>query len=197
MSNDWPCYPSRAKNSQWSSYDRASRYDSQTGKYVHWDANGDGNGIIRKEGDQIVMAEMKGPGCIWRIWSAATGKGHVKIYLDGDNTPAVDMPFEDYFDGKHAPFNYPALSYNLAGVGSSGQNLYFPISYRKSCKIVADKNWGNYYHFGYATYPPGTLVPTFSDRLASSCRRRPSADRPFPRAIWEPIPSDGPISISN
>ena len=26
------------------------------------DANGDGQGIIRREGDQIVMAEMKGPG---------------------------------------------------------------------------------------------------------------------------------------
>ena len=25
------------------------------------------------------MAEMKGPGCIWRIWSAAPGGGHVKI----------------------------------------------------------------------------------------------------------------------
>ena len=37
---------------QWSSYDRASKYDEKTGKYIHWDANGDGNGIIRKEGKQ-------------------------------------------------------------------------------------------------------------------------------------------------
>ena len=27
---------------QWSSYDRASRYDESTGKYVAWGANGDG-----------------------------------------------------------------------------------------------------------------------------------------------------------
>ena len=53
---------------QWSSYDRRSRYDAATGKYVDWDANGDGNGIIRKEGDKLVLAEMEGPGCIWRIW---------------------------------------------------------------------------------------------------------------------------------
>ena len=97
----------------WSSYDRASRYDEKTGKYVNWDANGDGNGVIRTEGDQVVMAEMKGPGCIWRIWSAAAEKGHVKIYLDDQPEPAVDLPFADYFDGKHAPFNYPELSYNL------------------------------------------------------------------------------------
>ena len=66
---------------QWSSYDRASRYDEATGKYLHWDANGDGNGVIRTEGNQVVMAEMEGPGCIWRIWSAAAEKGHVKIDL--------------------------------------------------------------------------------------------------------------------
>ena len=63
------------KCAQWSSYDRASRYDEKTGKYVNWDANGDGSGIIRTEGDQSVMAEMKGPGCIWRIWSAAARQG--------------------------------------------------------------------------------------------------------------------------
>ena len=71
------------KCSQWSSYDRASKYDEKTRKYVNWDANGDGGGIIRQEGDLVVMAEMEGPGCIWRIWSAAPEKGHVKIYLDG------------------------------------------------------------------------------------------------------------------
>jgi hypothetical protein len=60
---------------QWSSWDRASQYDSQTGKYVHWDANGDGDGIIRKEGELSLMAEMQGPGCIWRIWSALPKKG--------------------------------------------------------------------------------------------------------------------------
>src|SRR5512142_429179 len=65
------------KCAQWSSYDRKSRYDEATGKYVGWDANGDGNGIIRKEGGQLVFAEMEGPGCIWRIWSAAPGDGHV------------------------------------------------------------------------------------------------------------------------
>ena len=125
------------QGAQWSSYDRASKYDEKTGKYIAWDANGDGQGIIRKEGDLSVMAEMKGPGCIWRIWSAAAEKGHVKIYLDDQEKPVVDLPFAHYFDGKHAPFNYPALSYNLGEVHSSGQNLYLPIPYQKSCKIVA------------------------------------------------------------
>ena len=89
---------------QWSSYDRASRYDAATGKYIGWDANGDGDGIIRKEGDKLVLAEMDGPGCIWRIWSAAPKEGHVRIYLDGASEPAVDLPFVGYFDHKNEPF---------------------------------------------------------------------------------------------
>jgi len=74
---------------QWSSYDRNSKYDETTGKYVDWAANGDGGGIIRKEGEQLVFAEMEGPGCIWRTWSARPQEGHVRIFLDGAETPAV------------------------------------------------------------------------------------------------------------
>ena len=122
---------------QWSSYDRKSRYDSATGKYINWDANGDGNGFIRREGDQEVLAEMEGPGCIWRIWSALPKQGHVRIYLDGAAEPAVDLPFAGYFDGKNAPFTRKALVHTVA----RGWNNYTPIPYQKSCKIVADRRW--------------------------------------------------------
>ncbi|MFZ1935291.1 MAG: glycoside hydrolase family 172 protein [Thermoguttaceae bacterium] len=152
---------------QASSYDRASKYDEKTGKYIDWGANGDGGGIIRKEGDRSVVAEIEGPGCIWRIWSAAPRQGRVAIYLDGQDTPAVDLPFENYFSGDTPPFNYPMLSYNLAKVGCQGQDLYMPIPFQKSCKVVADPNWGDYYHFTYATYPKDTKLPTFSNALVA------------------------------
>lgn len=153
--------------SQWSSWDRVSKYDEKSGKYIAWDANGDNNGCIRMEGTRMVMAEMEGPGCICRIWSAQAEKGHVKVYLDGQETPAVDLPFVKYFSGDTAPFNYPKLSYNLGTMGASGQNLYMPIPYQKSCKIVADEGWGAYYHITYRTFPKGTQVPTFSTALAA------------------------------
>lgn len=147
---------------QWSSYDRASYYDEKSGKYVGWDANGDNNGMIRKEGDAWVMAEMEGPGCIWRIWSALAGQGHVKIYLDGATEPTIDLPFIGYFDGQNKPFTYKALVHNT----SRGFNNYVPIPYQKSCKIVAEKDWGAYYQFVYTTYPEGTIVPTFKRELS-------------------------------
>jgi hypothetical protein len=152
------------KCQQWSSYDRASKYDEATGKYVRWDANGDGGGIIRKEGELSVFAEMEGPGVIWRTWSATAGKGHVKIYLDGAAEPAVDLPFSKYFDGTEAPFLGQALCHTVA----NGKNCYVPIPFQKSCKIVAEKGWGNYYHFTYTTYPKDTVVPTFTRNLSAA-----------------------------
>lgn len=147
---------------QWSSYDRASRYDGATGKYVGWDANWDGSGTIRKEGDQQVFAEMEGPGCIWRIWSALAKGGHVKIYLDGATEPAVDLAFDGYFNGQNAPFNFSGLVHDT----SQGRNCYIPIPYQKSCKIVGEGDWGAYFEFNYTTFPKeGTVVPTFTRDL--------------------------------
>lgn len=152
---------------QWSSYDRSSRYDEKTGTYVNWDANGDGfggSGWIRKENGKLVLAEIEGPGCIWRIFSATPQKGHVRIYLDGLSEPAVDLPFVDYFNGTVEPFNRPALVNLLA----SGKNNYTPIPFQKSCKIVADKEYGEFHHFTYSLFPKGTKVPTFSMTLTDA-----------------------------
>ena len=146
---------------QWSSYNRLSRYDAAAGKYVRWNQNIDGMGVIRREGDEEVFAEMKGPGCIWRIWSARPQAGHVKVYLDGAKTPAVDLPFDGYFNGKSEPFVYGSLVHTTA----RGRNNYVPIPYRKSCRIVGAKDWGKFFLIDYTTFPPGTEVPTFRREL--------------------------------
>ncbi len=188
------------KTAQWSSYDRASRYDEATHKYVRWDANGDGNGIIRRENGKLVFAEMTGPGCIWRIWSATPKEGHVRIYLDGASEPAVDLPFAGYFNCTNEPFTRPALVHTVA----SGWNNYTPIPYQKSCRIVADEGWGSYYHVVYTTFPEGTQVPTFKRELSPDENAAlDEADKalhecgpfsgPFAAPGLEGILSDGPF----
>lgn len=150
----------------WSSYDRSSYYDTNTGQYINWDANNDCCGIIRTEGTNQVLAEMTGPGCIWRTWAATPGSGHVRIYLDGTNgPPAVDLPFTAYFDGQHAPFTNSAIVHTTP---ANGWNNYTPIPYQHSCKIVADPGWGSYYQFTYETFPSGTVVPTFNPQLSAA-----------------------------
>ena len=138
-------------------------------------ANGDGGGVIRTEGNEQVLAEIEGPGCIVRTWSATAQQGHVKIYLDGSETPAVDLPFVGYFNQEHepngvnAPFNLPNIDYLTK---ANGFNNYTPMPFQKSCKIVGDigtdgKGWGNYYHFNYVKFPAGTVVPTFKLPLSA------------------------------
>lgn len=148
-----------------SSYDRASRYDAAADRYLDWGANADGTGCVRHEGDSEVLAEIEGPGCIWRIWSATVGEGHVRIFLDGAAEPAVDLPFAGYFDRSHEPFNRPHLVYQTT---AQGYNNYTPIPFRRSCRIVADKGWGKYYHFNYTVFAQGTELPTFSRRLTAA-----------------------------
>ncbi len=143
---------------QFSSYDRASRYDAENDKYIEWDSNADGEGYLRREGERFVLAEMSGPGCIWRIWSAMPEQGRVSIYIDGSAEAAVEMAFEDYFSGAVSPFDRDMLVYTAA----MGQNCYVPIPYQKSCKIVADEGWGRYYHFTYSSFGQGMEVQSFS-----------------------------------
>lgn len=147
---------------QASSYDRASRYDPATGRYLNWSANGDGSGLVRTEDGKAVLAELAGPGVIWRFWQALAGPGHIAIYLDGQSEPAVDLPAEGYFNGKNAPFDREALVYTAA----KGRNCYVPIPFQTSCKIVATGDWGRYYQFTYSLFPKGTQVPTFTRQLS-------------------------------
>ncbi|RLD09732.1 MAG: hypothetical protein DRI44_07835, partial [Chlamydiae bacterium] len=153
------------KGALFSSYDRASKYDEKSDTYVNWEANIDGLGIIRKEGENVVLAEMDGPGVIWRMWSASTGKGKVKIYLDGELV--IDLPWENYFNRKAPPFNRKGLVYKV----SNGCNNYTPVSFQKSCKIVAEPKWGLYYHFNYTIFPKGTKIQTFKMKLSAKENR--------------------------
>jgi hypothetical protein len=153
-----------------SSYDRKSQYDATADKYLNWGANDDGHGIIREEGDTVVLADIQGAGCIWRLWSAAPNKGHLRIYLDGSSTPAVDASFRDYFDPDKGPFHYPHLVYLQSGETVPGSDNFVPIPFQHSCKIVGDKEkpgdpdsgWGQYFQATYTLFAPGTQVPTFS-----------------------------------
>jgi hypothetical protein len=146
-----------------SSYDRASKYDADTDQYIDWGANADGSGLIRMEGKNAVVAELEGPGVIWRVWSAMPKQGHIQIYIDGSDTPALDMPFADYFNNREGMFAYPELVHEL----SRGRNSYIPIAFAKSCKVVMCEGWGMFYQITHTTFAPGTDVPSFDGEFFS------------------------------
>lgn len=145
-----------------------------------------------------VLAEMNGPGCVVRIWSAnPKDAGNVRIYLDGAVKPVIEASLEKLLGGnwkttingkETMPFPDP-----IACERSRGFNLYFPIAYANYCKITVDRP-DIYYHVDYRNYPPGTDVETFSmDELA---RRQPQIEGvvqalrlPMKRDLSSPIGS--------
>lgn len=66
------------KCGNWTSHSRACTYDPATDTYQDWYDNADGNGYITNDGNNYVVAEMNGPGVIWRVWSALPGAGSDK-----------------------------------------------------------------------------------------------------------------------
>lgn len=148
-----------------SSFDRASKYDPQTDTYISWGANDDGTGCIRRMADGgIVAFESEGPGVIWRVWSALPQQGHMRVYVDGEEKPCVDVPFIDWFEKQPdevPPLNLSELSTRL----SRGRNSFIPIPFQKSCRIELAEGWGAYYHFTYTLFAPDTVVPAYTERF--------------------------------
>lgn len=178
------------KSGNFSSFDRKSSFDPTTNTYVNWEANGDGNGYIRKEGNDIVVFESDGPGVIWRFWSALADTGHIKIFIDNSTSPAINIPFRDFFEkfsNGIPPMNFPNLVMTL----SRGRNSFLPVPYNKHCKIVFEKNWGSYYHITYTTFPKNTILPVFTaayeneDYFALAEADRHLSKRGYERKIYK------------
>jgi hypothetical protein len=140
-----------------SSYDRTGGNDDGfSGKYS----------ILRKENGNAVLAEMKGPGCIQRMHFPHSEYGvpgllgrkheHVRIYLDGEKRPALDVPLEDIFHGKLEGFPKP-----LADEALGGHYCYVPIPYKKSCKVVVDGTDVKFVQIVYRTFPGDKGIVNF------------------------------------
>jgi len=149
------------KMAQSSSYDRRSDPGPNSDPF----ANADAGNFIRTEntvnGKEYVMADLKGPGTVVRLWSA-NPSGTIRFYFDGETSPRISAKMSDFLTGKVLPLGDP-----FAYTAASGADVYFPFPYSKSLKITADASNGGqptslYYHVGFRTYAPGTKVKTFT-----------------------------------
>ena len=143
---------------QFSSYDRATRLEG--GKIVNPFANGDVGQYLRVDGkgdrQEWVLAESQGPGYVSRIWSA-NPNGELRIYIDGNPTPALAAPFPAITNGEIAPFGAP-----FGHDASRGRNLYFPFPFAKSIKITTTKG-KQYFQVSVTSLPAGTNVESYSE----------------------------------
>jgi hypothetical protein len=141
--------------------------------YDRTGGNNDGfNGTyskIRLEGGDSVLAEAAGPGVVQRIWFTHTSgerpgllggkKEHLKIYLDGQSTPALDVPLELIFLGTHPHFPRP-----LVFEGSGGFVSYVPIPFRSGCKILVEGQGVRFYQINMVGLRGDVSVSSFTSQ---------------------------------
>ncbi len=144
-----PHYRQNSDVAMLSSYDpTGGNDDGFSGKYSY----------IRKEGEnRLVMADLKGPGVIQRIWTPTPTTDTIAFYFDGEKKPRIKMKFGDLFSGKQFPFVAP-----LAGNEIGGYYNYTPIPYEKSCKIVYIGGGLKFHQIQYRTYKGKVGIQSFS-----------------------------------
>jgi hypothetical protein len=124
-----------------SSYDRTGLND---------DGFSGAHSFLRKEGDGLVIAELKGAGAITRIWTPTPIAGPILFYIDGEKRPRINIPFDQLFSGTRQPFTG-----HLVGRGAGGYWSYVPIEFARSIKIVVRAPKLQFYQVNYALYGRG------------------------------------------
>jgi len=139
-----------------SSYDRTGGNDDGFGgKYS----------FVRKEGEALVLADLNGPGVIYRIWTPTPTDDWMEFYFDGEATPRIRVRFRELFLGTHAAFPRP-----LVGYGAGGFYCYVPLSYKTSCKVLIRTPRVQFYQINYATYAENSEVKSFAAEPSESVR---------------------------
>jgi hypothetical protein len=111
--------------------------------------------VIIKAHTTFTVAEITGPGSIQHIWMTPTGNWRYSIlrfYWDDETTPSVEVPVGDFFCqgwGQFAQLSSLAVCANPG----SGFNCYWPMPFRKKCRItmenINDQDMVLYYQVDY------------------------------------------------
>ncbi len=131
---------------------------------------------------QFTVADIRGAGRVVHMWFTIRPKDpnylhatRLKMYWDGREEPAVDVPFGDFHALGHGSVRQfhnaflsiearPKLNHNLADPNVAAFNSYFPMPFAKGARIVIDNTSDKpidalYYQIDYQQWdsPPSPL----------------------------------------
>jgi hypothetical protein len=92
----------------------------------------------------FTMAEIDGSGSIQHIWLTPLGNWRnsiLRFYWDGETNPSVEVPVGDFFCmgwGKYWDEYAPLSSLAVTVSPTAGFNCYWPMPFRKKCKITME-----------------------------------------------------------
>jgi hypothetical protein len=96
--------------------------------------------VVLDAGKTTTIADITGSGQLNHIWMTLRGNWRysiLRIYWDDETEPSVEVPVGDFFAvgcGSYAPI----LSLPVCVNPGSGLNCYWPMPYRKKCKITME-----------------------------------------------------------
>jgi hypothetical protein len=131
-----------------SSFDRTGGNDDGfSGKYS----------FVRKDPEGLVLADLQGPGVIYRVWTPTPTEDTLEFLFDGETKPRIEVRFRDLFLGKDPDFPPP-----LTGFGAGGYYCYVPIPFAKSCVVRMRAPKVQFYQINYAIYGADTPITSFN-----------------------------------
>ena len=130
--------------------------------------------VVIKAHTTFTVAEIDGPGSIQHIWMTPTGvwrNSILRFYWDDEKSPSVEVPVGDFFCmgwNQYSPLQSLAVCVNPG----SAFNCYWPMPFRKKCKITMentdDKDMVLYYSVDYIL----TEVPSDAAYFHAQFRRQ-------------------------
>jgi hypothetical protein len=109
----------------------------------------------------VTIADLKGPGCVRRLWMTNVRAERWLFFFDGEKKARFDLTPTNLFGGQF-PFQ-PPLSDKVSGASY----CYVPLPYRKSLRIALSvseafkKDIMLFYHINYETFGRDVAVATF------------------------------------
>lgn len=145
-------YQANVAVKQISSYDTTGGNDDGfSGKYS----------FLRKENDALVIADLKGPGIIQRIWTPTPTSDTIQFFFDGETVPRIAVKFIELFSGEKYPFLKPVVGNEVGGY-----YCYLPIPYKNSCKIVFKGKRMQFFQIQYKETIDGNTIASFPQKFS-------------------------------
>lgn len=120
--------------------------------------------LTREKDGKLVLADLKGPGVINRIWTPTPTDDTISFYFDGEKLPRLTLRFIDLFSGKVYPFLKP-----ICGNEVGGYYCYLPIPYRQSCKIVFSGKKIQFHQIQFRNLP-GYTVESYNSTMVNQAK---------------------------
>ena len=143
-------------------------------------------------GEEVVMADLKGPGAITHIWTTYKGAGRdliIRFYWDGNEHPSIEAPIGDFFGvsmGLVAPFTSVPIQNTSQG---RSRNCWWYMPFNSSAKItLSNRRSEDYFEGSDTAIRHRNRIYYYIDYQAYA---EPVADiRYFHARLWETDPPE-------